>query len=128
MKCSDAPHTGLRLSVEELCNPRSDFQKRSISLYSLHQKRPKISFFIVKKSHKILDFTEHHNNAPPLPPGILLGQYVIVVTHKANMKSKNLDLKSDSHLPKKIIFICFDESPLGTMKNAFYFILKALLR
>ena len=112
MKCSDAPHTGLRLSVQELCNPGNDFQKRSISLYSLHQKRPKISFFIVKKSHKILD---------------LLRQYVIGLTHKANMKSNNLDLKSYSHLPKKIIFICFDESPLGTMKNAFYFILKALL-
>ena len=27
---------------------------------------------------------------------------------------------------KKICFICFDESPLKIMKNAFYFILKAL--
>ena len=34
-------------------------------------------------------------------------------------------LKSDSHLPKKIIFICFNESPLKMMKKAFYFILKA---
>ena len=36
-------------------------------------------------------------------------------------------LKSDSHLPKKICFIYFIESPLKMMKNAFYFILKALL-
>ena len=35
-------------------------------------------------------------------------------------------LKSDSHLPKKICFICLNESPLKMMKNAFYFILKAL--
>ena len=35
-------------------------------------------------------------------------------------------LKSDSHLPKNS-FICFNESPLKVMKNAFYFILKALL-
>ena len=35
-------------------------------------------------------------------------------------------LKTDSHLPKIICFTCFDESPLKIMKNAFYFILKAL--
>ena len=34
-------------------------------------------------------------------------------------------LKADSHLPKKICFICFNESPLKKMKTAFYFILKA---
>ena len=39
---------------------------------------------------------------------------------------RGLHLNSDSHLPKKIIFICFNESPLEMMKNAFYFILKAL--
>ena len=36
-----------------------------------------------------------------------------------------LILKLDSHHPKKI-FICFNESPLKMMKNAFYFILKVL--
>ena len=35
-------------------------------------------------------------------------------------------LKSTSHLPKKFLFICFNESLLNIMKNAFYFILKAL--
>ena len=35
-------------------------------------------------------------------------------------------LKSDPHLPNKIIIIYFNESPLKMMKNAFYFILKAL--
>ena len=34
-------------------------------------------------------------------------------------------LKSDSHLPKKIYFICFNVSSPKMMKNAFYFILKA---
>ena len=34
-------------------------------------------------------------------------------------------LKSDSHLPKKN-YSCFYDSPLKMMKNAFYFILKAL--
>ena len=38
-----------------------------------------------------------------------------------------LYLESDSHLPKKICFICFNESPLKLMKNAFYFILNTLL-
>ena len=37
-----------------------------------------------------------------------------------------LNLKPDSHLPIKIIFVCVNESPLKIMKNAFYFILKAL--
>ena len=35
-------------------------------------------------------------------------------------------LKPDSHLPKKFLFICLDESPLKMMKNAFCFTLKAL--
>ena len=35
------------------------------------------------------------------------------------------NLKSDSHLPKKICVICLIESPLTIMENAFYFILKA---
>ena len=36
------------------------------------------------------------------------------------------DLKSDSHLPPKNFCICFNYSPSKKMKNAFYFILKAL--
>ena len=35
-------------------------------------------------------------------------------------------LKPDSHLPKKIAIISFNDSPSKAMKNAFYFILKAL--
>ena len=42
-----------------------------------------------------------------------------------NLRFSNF-LKPDSHIPKKIIFICFIESPLKMMKNAFYLILKAL--
>ena len=34
-------------------------------------------------------------------------------------------LKSDSCLPKKFVFICFNESPLKMIKNAFHFVLKA---
>ena len=34
-----------------------------------------------------------------------------------------MTLKSDSRLPKKILFICFSDSPPKMMKNAFYFIL-----
>ena len=41
-------------------------------------------------------------------------------------KINNLILKSDSHLPNKIGVICFIENPLKIIKNAFYFILKAL--
>ena len=42
-----------------------------------------------------------------------------IITNKDN-------LKSDSHLPKKTLFICFNDGPSKMMKNAFYFILKAL--
>ena len=35
-------------------------------------------------------------------------------------------LKSDSDLPKKKNFICFNDSLPKMMKNAFYFILKRL--
>ena len=37
-----------------------------------------------------------------------------------------IKLKSDSHLPKNDCFVCFNESPLKMMKNAFCFILKPL--
>ena len=41
------------------------------------------------------------------------------------LKKLPTHLNSDSHLPK-IFFICFNESPLKMLKNAFCFILKAL--
>ena len=44
---------------------------------------------------------------------------MLLVKHKKT-------LKSDSHIPKKNCVIYFIESPLKMMKNAFYFILKAL--
>ena len=37
-----------------------------------------------------------------------------------------MQLKSDSHIPKNFFIICFSDSPSKMMKNAFYFILKAL--
>ena len=46
---------------------------------------------------------------------------------KIKFKKSILNLNSDSHLQKKIIFICFNQSPLKVMENAFYFMLKALL-
>ena len=46
--------------------------------------------------------------------------YVTFVIHPDRL------LKSDSHLPKKFLFICFNESRLKVMKNVFCFILKAL--
>ena len=36
------------------------------------------------------------------------------------------ELKSDFHLSKKFFTICINDSPSQMMKNAFYFILKAL--
>ena len=55
---------------------------------------------------------------------------IFVYKHNNNRISEEvalfLELKSDSHLPKKFLFIRFNESPLKMMKNAFYFILKAL--
>ena len=35
-------------------------------------------------------------------------------------------LKSDSHLPKNLFLIYFNEIPLKMMKNSFYFMLKPL--
>ena len=54
--------------------------------------------------------------------------YLISMTNWLNEvlydgKAASKCLKSGSHLPKKY-FICFNESPLKMMKNAFYFILK----
>ena len=43
-----------------------------------------------------------------------------------SIKLKVLCLKLDSHLQIKIYIICFIESSLKMMKDAFYFILKAL--
>ena len=42
------------------------------------------------------------------------------------MLCKSYTLKPGSHIPKKFGFFCFSESPLKIIKNAFYFILKAL--
>ena len=49
-----------------------------------------------------------------------------LLSYEVTMTPKKQNLKSYSHLPKKFLFICFNESPLKMMKNAFYFILKAL--
>ena len=51
------------------------------------------------------------------------------ITEVMKISQMLASLKSDYHLPKKkkICFICFKDSPLKMMKNAFYFILKALL-
>ena len=48
------------------------------------------------------------------------------VISQTHTPPKKKTLKSNSHLPKKFLFICFDEGPLKMMKNAFYFILNAL--
>ena len=43
-----------------------------------------------------------------------------------NTSYLKISLKSDPHLPKIFIIICFNDSPSKMMKNAFYFILKAV--
>ena len=35
-------------------------------------------------------------------------------------------IKSDSHLPKEVGFVCFNGKSLNVIKNAFYFVSKAL--
>ena len=49
----------------------------------------------------------------------------IIVSIKDVSFNSPILLESGSHLPKKNGFICFSESPLKMMNNAFYFILKA---
>ena len=39
---------------------------------------------------------------------------------------RSQSLKSDSQVPKRAGFVCFNESPLKMIKNAFYYMLKAL--
>ena len=50
------------------------------------------------------------------------------LSHGRNMKQRigKIELKVGLSPSKKICFVCFDESPLKLMKNAFYFILKPL--
>ena len=58
-------------------------------------------------------------------------QIFIILIHLFFYKKpvyQKLKLKSDSHLPKTKFFICFNDSPLKMIKNAFYFILKAFSR
>ena len=43
-----------------------------------------------------------------------------------DISAENQDLKVGLSPPKKIWVICLIESPLKMMKNAFYFILRAL--
>ena len=50
----------------------------------------------------------------------------LMVLIKISLPVTQESLKSNSHLPKKHCFICFNESLLKMMKNGFYFILKAL--
>ena len=50
----------------------------------------------------------------------------LMVLIKISLSVTQESLKSNSHLPKKHCFICFNESLLKMMKNGFYFILKAL--
>ena len=59
---------------------------------------------------------------------VYISLYLGIVAFKISDKLQeiNQSFKSDSHLPKKILFICFNDSPLKMMKNVFYFILKAL--
>ena len=45
--------------------------------------------------------------------------YFINFDEKLNKGKLSDYLKLDSHLPKKSIFICFNESSLKMMKNAF---------
>ena len=73
-------------------------------MYILRKKSPKI------KKHDIFAFDDY------------LPQFCSYNRNWLRYKG----VKPNSHLPKKYIFICFNEGPLKMMKNAFYFILKAL--
>ena len=52
--------------------------------------------------------------------------YYICILSGSYSKENISIFKSNSHLPKKISFIFFNESLLKIMKNSFYFTLKAL--
>ena len=59
----------------------------------------------------------------------LLSFFQILADTRTLVRKRNpmvTSLKFDSHLGGRVCFICLNESPLQMMKNAFYFILKAL--
>ena len=72
----------------------------------------------MRKYLYIIAFTEK------MLDGIKKGLQRKIPTRKNKIIKVN-NLKSHSHLPKKIDGICFIGSPLKMMKSAFHFILKA---
>ena len=82
-----------------------------ISLSSFCRMRPTHSSLVSYNSRNACFCTKHQNFALKLK----------------TITSVGGKLKLDSHLPKKVCFICYNDSPSKMMKNAFYFILKALL-
>ena len=50
---------------------------------------------------------------------------LIIMNQMNHLQKHKWSAKLDSYFPKKIV-LCFNESPLEMMKNAFYFILKGL--
>ena len=59
-------------------------------------------------------------------PVWLKGWVFVYILSSCGFESRCSHLRSDSHLPKKIFIICFNDSPSKMMKDTFYFILKAL--
>ena len=64
---------------------------------------------------------------------VTVKKYILLVTFTKtsfftclSLSQQSISLKTDSHLPKNFCFTCFNDSPSKMMKNAFYFILKAL--
>ena len=87
-------------------------------------------------SYQIQPYNTLNNGIPYIHYAMPTNSWIRI---RKNMLNKHVDLhnmqqamiytrllKSDSHLPKKFLFICFKESLLKMMKNVFYFILKAL--
>ena len=92
---------------------------------------------ILEKYHSV---TFHHKNLPVLVTEIFKINDLApdIMKDVSELKEPPYNLRSESNhftrrnvivglsSSKKFLFICFNENPLKTMKNAFYFILKAL--
>ena len=88
--------------------------------------REEISFHLKKHLHGKNQRASLKNSSPYSNQKCLMfnSSFLKFLTKKSSPPTQYL--KSDSHFPNISIIICFIDSPSKMMKNAFYFILKAL--
>ena len=125
-------NTSKLLNLQKLLPGKGLHDSWTEQFFKTHSKAP-VSVFLIKFQALTLIQRDSSSRTPlkrkAATGSVLWKKLVLKISQYAQGKTPELEslLKLDSHLPKKFCFICFTESPLKMMKNAFYFILKALL-